>query len=111
LSIAVKQLAAPAACFLAFARKFFLLIPLLKSQISRSAPPLMATSKIFTNIFRTANNLTHCKKTNHVHAGDELQPMANIPWSCDRATYFEQDLPRSGHHHRAVRRSDHCRLV
>ncbi|NDO80940.1 hypothetical protein CJP72_09215 [Citrobacter sp. NCU1] len=50
-------------------RKFWPVIPLLKSQISRSAPPLQPLSKNLNNIFRTANNLSYCKTTNHVRAG------------------------------------------
>ncbi|HHW1526730.1 TPA: hypothetical protein ACUS18_004878 [Escherichia coli] len=73
------------------------------SRISRSAPPLMTLSKILTDIFRTANNLTHCKTTNQLLAGDASSTLASAILSCDRYSIFEQDYPRSGLIRQAVR--------
>ncbi len=77
------------------------------SRISRSAPPLMTLSKILTDIFRTANNLTHCKTTNQLLAGDASSTLASAILSCDRYSIFEQDYPRSGLIRRAVRHTGH----
>lgn len=81
---------------IAFSRKFFRPIPLLKLQNSRSAPPLLTLSKILTDIFRTANNLSICKTTIHSNAGFASSALANAFISCDRSRLFEQDFPRSG---------------
>lgn len=56
----------------------------------------MTLSKILTDIFRTANNLTHCKTTNQLRAGDASIALASAILSCDRYSIFEQDFPRSG---------------
>ncbi|WP_188318308.1 hypothetical protein [Escherichia coli] len=64
------------------------------SRISRSAPPLMTLSKILTDIFRTENNLTHCKTTNQLLAGDASIALASAIISCDRYSIFEQDFTR-----------------
>ncbi|HIB9616905.1 TPA: hypothetical protein ACWZHD_004279 [Escherichia coli] len=77
------------------------------SLISRSAPPLMTLSKILTDIFRTANNLTHCKTTNQLLAGDASSTLASAILSCDRYSIFEQDYPRSGLIRQAVRHTGH----
>ncbi|EMU71609.1 hypothetical protein ECMP02155211_4847 [Escherichia coli MP021552.11] len=77
------------------------------SRISRSAPPLMTLSKILTDIFRTANNLTHCKTTNQLCAGDASIALASAILSCDRYSIFEQDYPRSGLIRQAVRHTGH----
>ncbi|EDW8942664.1 hypothetical protein A4O59_004291 [Salmonella enterica subsp. enterica] len=63
----------------------------LKSQISRSAPPLLHPSKILTDIFHTVHTLTHCKTKNHVSAGCASSALANSILSCDRYSNFEQD--------------------
>lgn len=88
---------------IAFSRKFFRPIPLLKSQNSRSAPPLLTLSKILTDIFRTANNLSICKTTIHSNAGFASSALANAFISCDRSRLFEQDFPRCGRRVRADR--------
>ncbi|EIU9113080.1 TPA: hypothetical protein ACH3IE_005443 [Salmonella enterica subsp. enterica serovar Paratyphi B] len=77
-------------------RQFWPVIPPARSQISRSAPPLLTLSKILTNIFRIANNLTHCKTTKRRNAGIELKQLASFRNDCDRYSNFEQDSPRSG---------------
>ncbi|MGA5940417.1 hypothetical protein ACPB0Q_24935, partial [Escherichia coli] len=64
-------------------------------------------SKILTDIFRTANNLTHCKTTNQLCAGDAAGTLASAILSCDRYSIFEQDSPRSGLIRQAVRHSGH----
>lgn len=87
---------------IAFSRKFFRPIPLLKSQNSRSAPPLLTLSKILTDIFRTANNLSICKTTIHSNAGFASSALANAFISCDRSRLFEQDFPRSGRRVRQI---------
>lgn len=51
----------------------------------------MTLSKILTDIFRTANNLTHCKTTNQLLAGDASSTLASAILSCDRYSIFEQD--------------------
>ncbi|EEU1666855.1 hypothetical protein E3Y23_004203 [Escherichia coli] len=73
------------------------------SRISRSAPPLMTLSKILTDIFHTANNLTYCKTTNQLCAGDASIALASAILSCDRYSIFEQDYPCSGLIRQAVR--------
>lgn len=67
----------------------------------------MTLSKILTDIFRTANNLTHCKTTNQLCAGDASGTLASAILSCDRYSIFEQDSPRSGLIRQAVRHSGH----
>jgi hypothetical protein len=67
-------------------------IPPAKPQISRSATVLLSLSKLLTNIFRTANNLTYCKTTNHVRAGHALDSLVMPFISCDRSSIFEQDF-------------------
>ncbi|EFI4466779.1 hypothetical protein HH771_004588 [Escherichia coli] len=67
----------------------------------------MTLSKKLTDIFRTVNNLTHCKATNQLRAGDASIALASAVLSCDRSSIFEQDYPRSG---RRVR-SDHTLLT
>ncbi|CAM4092857.1 hypothetical protein ESCO106042_22655 [Escherichia coli] len=56
----------------------------------------MTLSKILTDIFRTVNNLTRCKATNQLRAGDASIALASALLSCDRYSIFEQDYPRSG---------------
>lgn len=51
--------------FVVLLRKFSPVNPPVKSQISRSALPLLTPSKILTNIFRTENNLSVCKTKIH----------------------------------------------
>nr|ASS84927.1 Hypothetical protein [Klebsiella pneumoniae] len=75
-----------------FSLKFFPVNPPAKLQISRSAPSLLTPSKIFTDIFRTANNLSVCKKTNHIRAGCASMSMAIHFHSCDSSRIFEQDF-------------------
>lgn len=87
--------------FLPFFRQFSPVNPPAKSQISRSAPLLLTLSKILTNIFLIANNLTHCKTTKRRNAGIELKPLASFRNDCDRYSNFEQDFPRSGRRVRA----------
>ena len=77
------------------------------SRISRSAPPLMTLSKILTDIFHTANNLTYCKTTNQLCAGDASIALASAILSCDRYSIFEQDYPCSGLIRQAVRHTGH----
>lgn len=67
----------------------------------------MTLSKILTDIFRTANNLTHCKTTNQLCAGNASGTLASALLSCDRYSIFEQDYPRSGLIRQAVRHSGH----
>lgn len=67
----------------------------------------MTLSKILTDIFRTANNLTHCKTTNQLCAGDASGTLASAILSCDRYSIFEQDYPRSGLIRQAVRHTGH----
>ncbi|MDH6760001.1 hypothetical protein QE835_19410 [Escherichia coli] len=67
----------------------------------------MTLSKILTDIFRTANNLTHCKTTNQLLAGDASSTLASAILSCDRYSIFEQDYPRSSLIRQAVRHTGH----
>ncbi len=67
----------------------------------------MTLSKILTDTFRTANNLTHCKTTNQLCAGNASGTLASAILSCDRYSIFEQDYPRSGLIRQAVRHSGH----
>lgn len=67
----------------------------------------MTLSKILTDIFRTANNLTHCKTTNQLLAGDASSTLASAILSCDCYSIFEQDYPRSGLIRQAVRHTGH----
>ncbi len=67
----------------------------------------MTLSKILTDIFRTVNNLTHCKTTNQLRTGDASIALASAILSCDRYSIFEQDYPRSGLIRQAVRHTGH----
>ncbi len=67
----------------------------------------MTLSKILTDIFRTANNLTHCKTKNQLCTGDASIALASAILSCDRYSIFEQDYPRSGLIRQAVRHTGH----
>ncbi|EOX7343096.1 hypothetical protein [Citrobacter sp. CFSAN044567] len=72
-----------------FSRKFSPVNPPAKSQISRSAPSLLTPSKILTDIFRTANNLSVCKEINHVRAGCASMALAIFVNGCDHSSIFE----------------------
>ncbi|WP_290366988.1 hypothetical protein [Citrobacter sp. S39] len=87
--------------FVVLLRKFSPVSPPAKSQISRSAPLLLTPSKILTNIFRTANNLSDCKTTIHVRAGCASMALAIFLNDCDRYSKFEQDSRCSGRRVRA----------
>ncbi|HHQ6086814.1 TPA: hypothetical protein ACSR08_004391 [Enterobacter asburiae] len=89
--------------FVVLLRKFSRPNPPAKPQISHSAPPLLTQSKILTNLFRTANNLSICKTKIHSNASFASSALANAFISCDRSRLFEQDFPRSGRRVRADR--------
>ncbi|EMN5850590.1 hypothetical protein RJO36_004052 [Enterobacter hormaechei] len=88
--------AATAALLPAFSRNFFSPHPLLKYQNSRSEPPLSAASKILTNIFRTANKVTHLKAKNHRNADFASSALAIVFLRFNSSSLSEQDFPRSG---------------
>ncbi|ELV4934322.1 hypothetical protein SHA37_004244 [Salmonella enterica] len=77
--------------FVVLLRQFSPVNPPAKSQISRSAQMSLTPSKIFTDIFRTTNNLSICKTTIHRNANNAFDVLAMSILSRDRYSNFEQD--------------------